>query len=189
MSERLTRQGFRGFVVALTAGCGLLALLASCSQSGRTARAPSGPPAGTLLVSHPPGGFIQCVPYARDISGVQIFGDAWTWWGQADGRYERGPAPAPGAVLTLRRTQRLGAGHVAVVSAVVDGRKILVDHANWGDNSNTRGKIHMRQPVIDVSPKNDLSAVRFMNFQGSFGAVYPAYGFIYSGRGMRTAAN
>ena len=35
----------------------------------------------------------QCVPFARLISGIQIFGDARTWWGQATGKY-RAPAPS-----------------------------------------------------------------------------------------------
>jgi hypothetical protein len=50
-----------------------------------------------------------------------------------------------------------------------------------------RSKIHVRQPVTDVSPKNDWSSVRFMNTQGTFGAVYPAFGFIYSDTEIRTA--
>ncbi|MGC8159731.1 hypothetical protein ACP3WZ_24715, partial [Salmonella enterica] len=32
----------------------------------------------------------ECVPFARAASGIQIYGDAWTWWGQAAGRYRRG---------------------------------------------------------------------------------------------------
>ena len=31
--------------------------------------------------------YLQCVPYARDVSGIQIYGDAHTWWDQAQGRY------------------------------------------------------------------------------------------------------
>jgi surface antigen len=187
MAERLTPQGLRGFVIALASGCGLLALLASCSQTGSVARSSSTPHNGVVLASQTPGGFIQCVPYARDVSGVQIFGDAWTWWSQANGRYERGATPTPGSVLTLRRTKRLSGGHVAVVASVLDSRRILVDHANWGDNSDTRGKIHVRQPVIDVSPRNDWSQVRFMNTLGTFGAIYPSYGFIYADRPIHTA--
>jgi hypothetical protein len=30
--------------------------------------------------------YLQCVPYARQVSGIQIYGDAWTWWDQAAGR-------------------------------------------------------------------------------------------------------
>ncbi|MFN4281940.1 MAG: CHAP domain-containing protein [Alphaproteobacteria bacterium] len=127
-------------------------------------------------------GFLSCVPYARSISGVKIFGDAWTWWKSAEGKYAKGKAPQKGAVLTLQRTKSLPLGHVAVVAATSeDPRKLWVDHANWGDNGDTRGKIHKRQPVIDVSKANDWSEVRFMNTVGTFGRIYPAHGFIYNG--------
>ncbi|EKE76869.1 CHAP domain-containing protein [Oceanibaculum indicum] len=130
--------------------------------------------------------FLQCVPFARTVSGVEIYGDAWTWWGQAEGRYARGKAPKVGAVLALRKTGRLRLGHVAVVVAQIDERRLLVSHANWGGDSRTRGKIHTRQPVMDVSPANDWSQLRFMNTQGSFGSVYPAHGFIYPAQSVAT---
>ena len=28
----------------------------------------------------------QCVPFARLVSGIQLFGDAYTWWQQAIGK-------------------------------------------------------------------------------------------------------
>ncbi len=125
--------------------------------------------------------YTSCVPYARSVSGVQLFGDAWTWWKGADGKYAKGVKPTKGSVLTLTKTKSLPMGHVAVVAALSeDPRKLWVDHANWGDNGNTRGKIHKRQPVIDVSANNDWSEVRFMNTVGTFGRVYPAQGFIYA---------
>ena len=37
--------------------------------------------------------YLQCVPYARQVSGVQIYGDARTWWDQAQGRYATGTVP------------------------------------------------------------------------------------------------
>ena len=40
--------------------------------------------------------YIQCVPYARQVSGIQIRGDAHTWWGQAEGRYAKGRLPRVG---------------------------------------------------------------------------------------------
>lgn len=126
-----------------------------------------------------PGGFLHCVPFARAVSGIEIYGDAWTWWDQARGRYQRGRAPEIGAVLALRPTQRMRQGHVAVVVAVQDSRRILVSHANWGGDGSTRGKIHSRQPVVDVSPGNDWSEVRLMNTLGTFGARYGVHGFIY----------
>ena len=35
----------------------------------------------------------ECVPFARAASGIQIWGDAWTWWSQAATKYQRGQAP------------------------------------------------------------------------------------------------
>jgi hypothetical protein len=37
---------------------------------------------------------LQCVPFARQASGVEIYGDANTWWTQAEGRYPRSSQPA-----------------------------------------------------------------------------------------------
>lgn len=130
-------------------------------------------------------GFLYCVPYARAVSGIEIFGDAWTWWQGAAGRYERGQRPLAGAVLVLRRDNRLPYGHVSVVSAVVGPREIRVSHANWGYAGKPRGQIDRDVPVIDVSPNNDWSEIRVWN-GGSFGRIYPAHGFIYPGDGGRS---
>ena len=43
----------------------------------------------------------ECVPFARAASGIQLYGDAWTWWTAADGKYERGTKPREGAVLGM----------------------------------------------------------------------------------------
>jgi len=125
--------------------------------------------------------FVWCVPYARQISGIQIRGDADTWWQQAAGRYDRGSRPAPYAVLALKPTSRLSDGHVGVVTGIVGPREIRVSHANWGWNAATRGRVYTQMPAIDVSPNNDWSAVRFKHpAVGGYGRVYPALGFIYS---------
>lgn len=42
--------------------------------------------------------YLQCVPYAREVSGIQIYGDAHTWWDQAEGKFKRGKRPKVGAV-------------------------------------------------------------------------------------------
>ena len=34
--------------------------------------------------------YVQCVPFARQASGIQLYGDALNWWDQADGHYARG---------------------------------------------------------------------------------------------------
>ena len=186
MNGRMTGKATFHFAIALASGCAMAVFLSSCTTPRQAARPGS---ETTIALTPPPGNYMQCVPYARDTSGIQIYGDAWTWWAKADGRYGRGNAPSIGSVLTLKKTNRLSSGHVAVVAAVVEPRRILVDHANWGDNSNMRHKVHHRQPVIDVSPNNDWSEVRFMNTLGSFGAIYPAHGFIYGESATRTARN
>lgn len=119
---------------------------------------------------------LQCVPYAREHAGIEIRGDAWTWWGQAEGRYQRGQRPEVGSLLVLRRRGR-SRGHLAVVTEIVDSRTIVVRHANWLN----RGRIHLDTPVRDVSRGNDWSAVRVWYTPGGvYGATtYPAYGFIY----------
>lgn len=122
---------------------------------------------------------IWCVPFARAVSGIQIKGDAATWWKKATDVYDRGQTPASGAVLTFRSSGKMPKGHVAVVSDVIDTRTILVDQANWVRNRITTDTI-----VVDVSPKNDWSAVRVANGRSDvLGRVSPTYGFIYPVKG------
>ena len=118
---------------------------------------------------------LECVPYARQVSGIELHGDAADWWEQAEGRYARGTSPAPGGVLVFRRTARLRHGHVSVVSEVVSDREIRVSHANW-----VRGRIGRDEAVVDVSAAGDWSVVRvWWAPSGSLGATaYPAYGFV-----------
>jgi len=133
------------------------------------------PPASSSYSERSANG-LSCVPYARERAGIALRGDAYTWWNSAAGIYQRGGKPMPGAVLVLSQTARLQSGHVAVVSQVVDARQILVDHANWIPDEITEN-----MPVIDVSPANDWTALRFWNAPTRrFGAVYPAAGFIYA---------
>lgn len=99
---------------------------------------------------------LQCVPYAREASGVEIFGNANTWWAQAEGRYERGREPRVGAVMHFPGTRAMPIGHVAVVSRIINSREILIDHANWS----WRGQIERDVRVVDVSPNNDWSMAR-----------------------------
>ena len=123
---------------------------------------------------------LQCVPYARDHSKVKIFGDAYTWWDKAAGKYPRGALPEEGSVMVLTNYAGPNRGHVAVVRAVVNPREIRVDHANWLDD----GSIYLNDPVMDVSDANDWTAVRVFNIKtGAWGGkVYPVQGFIGSGR-------
>jgi hypothetical protein len=52
---------------------------------------------------------LQCVPFARALSNISLYGDAWRWWSEAAGRYDRGHIPRAGSVLSfepnLRRLQ------------------------------------------------------------------------------------
>lgn len=127
-----------------------------------------------------PSGPLQCVPYARHVSGIQIRGDAWTWWNQAARGYKRGSRPEIGAVLVFKRSDRLRHGHVSVVSHRIGHREIMVTHANWGSTSATRGRVTRNVRVLDVSPRNDWTAVRVWYApSGNFGQPYPTHGFIY----------
>ena len=120
---------------------------------------------------------LQCVPYARIVSGVEIRGDALGWWDQADGQYKRGHRPKKGAVLAFRPYGPMVLGHVAVVSRVLDERRVLIRHANWS----VPGAIEEDVPAIDVSPDGDWSEVRVWHSPtGQMGArANPTYGFIY----------
>ena len=125
------------------------------------------------------GMFWQCAPFAREVSGVNIRGNAWTWWGQAAGRYQRGNAPKAGAVMSFQRTGKMPLGHVAMVSKVVSDREVLLTHANWS----RPGGIERDVRAVDVSAAGDWSQVRvwFASVGGLGTSTYPVNGFIYSG--------
>ncbi len=164
-----------------------LLLLAGCATASKQApvavSVPSPPPPQqtmplALLQSYTvkPGIGTQCVPYARSRSGIKLFGDAYTWWDGATGQYARGNLPALGSVLVLSKTKRLRRGHVGVVTAIVSDREIRIDHANWQPDA-----IITNMAVLDVSPANDWTQVRFWNKDARvWGAVYPASGFVYN---------
>lgn len=126
--------------------------------------------------------YLQCVPYARRVSGIQIFGDAHTWWSQAAGRYERGYTPRVGAVMTFKPHGNMRLGHVAAVSRIVDSRTVLLRHSNWSPINGRRGQIEDNVRAIDVSDNNDWSEVRvwFDPIQALGGTHWPVQGFIYN---------
>ncbi len=125
-------------------------------------------------------GFLQCVPYARMVSGIGLRGDAWTWWDKATGTYARGNHPEPGAVLAFPGIERMPLGHVAVVTHVLSARKILIDHANWPTATTPHGAVSREILVLDVSSANDWTEVRVQfGTGGPLGAAYPTHGFIY----------
>ena len=120
----------------------------------------------------------QCVTFARMFSGINIFGDAWTWWNQAVDKFRTGRAPETGSVLVFQPHGSMSRGHVAVVSDILTERVIRVTHANWGGS---RGKVEENVTVVDVSNQGDWSRVKvWYNPIRDLGTtVYPTYGFIY----------
>jgi surface antigen len=130
-------------------------------------------------------GYLQCVPYARQVSGIQIRGDAWTWWNQADGHYARGNVPRVGAVMAFRPYGRMQLGHVAAVSRVIDSRTVLLRHANWSPINGRRGQVEDDVIAVDSSPNNDWSEVRvwFDPIKGLGSTRWPLAGFIYNKKG------
>lgn len=123
----------------------------------------------------------ECVPFARSVSGIQIRGDAWTWWAQAEGRYARGDTPAIGSVIVFAKTSRLQRGHVAVVSRIIDDRVVMVTHANWSRQNGERGHVEQDVTLTDVSPGNDWRVVKvwYRDSVGLGSGTYPVYGFIH----------
>ena len=130
---------------------------------------------------------LQCVPYARAQSGVQIWGDAYTWWSKAADRFDRASDPEPGAVMVIRGHDDDERGHVAVVRRVLSDREIVVDHANWLNG----GEIGLDNPVMDVSDDNDWSKVRVWYAPGHHygGRVYDVRGFILGSAGGQRMAS
>lgn len=145
-------------------GALLALLLLSACGGGRTA----GPSLGAS-------NSLECAPFARQVTGIQLYGQAYSWWDQADGRYAKAQEPIEGGVLVFRRSGRLPYGHVSVVARQVSDREIRVTQANWVHRRVTRD-----EAVVDVSPRNDWSRVRVWwapsNVLGT--TVFPTYGFI-----------
>jgi len=148
-----------------------------------------------VVIALAPGGafaedYWQCVPFARLVSVIQIFGDAWTWWSQAAGKYQTGFVPKAGAVLCFKPTGRMRLGHVAVVSQVLTDRIIQITHANWSLIDGDRGHVEQNVTVVDVSPNGDWSQVKVWNdpSRDLGSTVYPTYGFIYQDAASATSA-
>ncbi len=141
----------------------VLLSLAACAGGGRVV---TGGGASSSL---------ECAPYARQASGIMLYGDAADWWDAADGRYGKGEQPVAGGVLVFQRSGRLPSGHVSVVRSVVSAREIRVDQANW-----VHHRITQDESVIDVSDANDWSRVRvWWDPAGAMGAwTYETFGFI-----------
>ncbi|WP_114520640.1 CHAP domain-containing protein [Altererythrobacter sp. ZODW24] len=160
----------------LTAAALMAIPTAASAESADGFRSGSGARSGKEL---PP--YLQCVPYARQVSGIQIYGDAHTWWNQAAGKFKRGNTPKKGAVMAFRPHRGMKLGHVAAVSKVIDSRTILLRHSNWSPINGRRGQIENDVRAIDVSPNNDWSAVRvwYHPLQALGKTAWPIHGFIY----------
>ncbi|MFC3213952.1 CHAP domain-containing protein [Novosphingobium panipatense] len=136
-----------------------------------------------FISSKPPGhpaGDLECVPYARTTSGIQLYGDAWTWWTQAQGRYATGTSPRVGAVMAIKPFNNSRLGHVATVSRIIDSRTVLLSHANWS----VPGQVERNVTALDVSPANDWSRVRiwYAPARGLGTTHWPVAGFIYNSK-------
>jgi hypothetical protein len=170
----------RGFYLTTTIGVAVAtaALAAAVQVHAKTTIALVDPMGGAP--GAPVAGVLQCVPFARNMSGIHLYGDAHTWWSQAEGRYARGHAPRLGAVMAIRPHGGSSLGHVATVSGIVDARTILISHANWS----APGKIERNVTAVDVSPANDWSEVRvwYAPISGLGGAHWPVAGFIYNAK-------
>ena len=128
---------------------------------------------------------LECAPFARELSGIALYGDAADWWYGAAGRYARASQPAIGGVLVFRRSGRLPEGHVSVVSRLLGARQIAVIQANW-----VHDEVDLDQLVVDVSANNDWTAVRvWYPPAGQLGATtYATYGFLWpTGRATHDA--
>jgi surface antigen len=148
------------------------------AEAAPSAFAPAGEEAfvanATLDRTAPPQ---QCVPFARRLSGVEIYGNANTWWRQAaSSAYDRIERPEIGAVMAMLGYRTSARGHVAVVVEVVSERMVLVDHANWLNS----GEVTRGVPVRDVSAAGDWSAVQVWHVPGGHwgGRIYGVQGFI-----------
>lgn len=132
---------------------------------------------------------LQCVPFARALTGVEIRGDAHSWWDQAEGRYERGSRPKVGAVMTFIPYGNMRLGHVAAVRRIIDKRTLMISHANWSTIDGVRGHIEEDVRVVDVSEGNDWSRVRvWYTPNGALGTTeWPLHGFIYPDRPRKEA--
>ncbi len=185
-THRMTRRFLAGAALALVA----LTLVATAPAMADAATE-SDDSSGSMGVSGgggitlPP--YLQCVPYARTVSGIQIYGDAHTWWDQADGRYARGDRPRLGAVMAFKPHGNMRLGHVAAISRIIDSRTVLLRHANWSLINGRRGQIEDNVRAIDVSPDNDWSEVRvwFDPIQNLGGTHWPVEGFIYKAKPKR----
>ncbi len=156
---------------------GLVAIVSACAQNPNEVDLnPERQAMALQEVSrkHALGQRVWCVPYARNLSGIEIRGNAKDWWGKARNIFQRGNEPVVGSVMSFRATRGMPLGHVAVVSDIVSEREVIINHANWH-----RNKVTLKMGVRDVSKNNDWTVVRVESQPGRYGSHYPVNGFIY----------
>ena len=83
---------------------------------------------------------MSCVPFARQESGINVAGNAWQWWGNAAGLYQRGATPEPGSVLVFR-TPGHTPGHMAVLVRLKEKGPVVLlgDAAHFHENYQNNG--------------------------------------------------
>jgi surface antigen len=175
-TNQADRAGMKSYQLAFSLALLLTASVPAQARSAFAAHGDSGGSAGELAP------YIQCVPYAREVTGIRIYGDAHTWWEQAEGRYRRGHRPKPGAVMAFAPHGNMRLGHVAAVTRIIDSRTLLLSHANWSPIDGSLGQVERNVTAIDVSPGNDWSEVRvwYDPLQGLGTTHWPLHGFIYN---------
>ena len=173
---RLFRQHLPAAPRAIVA-LALVSLVSACAQEIEYVRLDPDRQAFALLEveqKQARGQRVWCVPYARNLSGIDIRGNAKDWWRKAHEIYECGSEPIVGSVMSFRATRGMSLGHVAVVSDIVSDREVVVNHANWN-----RNQVSLKMAVQDISKNNDWTLVRVESQPGQFGKPYPVNGFIY----------
>ena len=132
----------------------------------------------------------QCAPFARAISGIQLFGDAAGWWGQALGRYSRGNAPVIGAAMVFKAGRSMRVGHVATVTGIISERIVSVTHANWSPINGRRGRVETDVRIVDVSPNNDWTSVRvwYAPIKAVGTSAHAVFGFVYPDAAAKLAS-
>jgi hypothetical protein len=170
----------QGGVLGRVVACGALLALTACAAPKAEVAEPA---VNTFLSTkavaeaqarRARGERVWCVPFARTMSGIDLQGNAQYWFANAEGVYDRGHEPEPGAVMVWAGGSGLTAGHVAVVTQELSDREIEVDHANW-----QRNQVSLGMRVVDVSDAGDWSAVRVESTGGALGRTYRIKGFVY----------
>ncbi len=117
---------------------------------------------------------VWCVPFARTLSGINLRGNAETWWDGARGIYERGAEPEVGAVMVFL-------GHAQAADGPCRRRV--------GNRQRPRDPDRPRQLEAQPDQPEDerdrhfrgrrLVCVEVAYNPGEYGRAYPISGFVY----------